>query len=82
LKRGALPALGAVVMSTVLLASALGGGSTPEARAGSVGIHAIRRVVIIMQENRSFDSYFGTYPGADGIPGLGGNPGVVPFRMI
>jgi phospholipase C len=25
-------------------------------------------VVIIMQENRSFDSYFGTYPGADGIP--------------
>ncbi len=31
-----------------------------------------------MQENRSFDSYFGTYPGADGIPGLAGNPGVVP----
>jgi phospholipase C len=25
-------------------------------------------VVIIMQENRSFDEYFGTYPGADGIP--------------
>jgi phospholipase C len=21
-----------------------------------------------MQENQSFDSYFGTYPGADGIP--------------
>jgi phospholipase C len=34
--------------------------------------------VIIMQENRSFDSYFGTYPGADGIPGLAGNPGTVP----
>jgi phospholipase C len=31
-----------------------------------------------MQENRSFDSYFGTYPGADGIPGLAGNPGRVP----
>jgi phospholipase C len=31
-----------------------------------------------MQENRSFDSYFGTYPGADGIPGLAGNPGQVP----
>jgi hypothetical protein len=28
----------------------------------------IRHVVIIMQENRSFDSYFGTYPGADGLP--------------
>jgi phospholipase C len=33
-----------------------------------VGIHKIRHVVVIMQENRSFDSYFGTYPGADGIP--------------
>jgi phospholipase C len=43
-----------------------------------VGIHKIRHVVIIMQENRSFDSYFGTYPGADGIPGLAGNPGPVP----
>ena len=32
------------------------------------GIHKIRHVVIIMQENRSFDEYFGTYPGADGIP--------------
>ena len=42
------------------------------------GIHKIRHVVIIMQENRSFDSYFGTYPGADGIPGLAGNPGRLP----
>jgi phospholipase C len=33
-----------------------------------VGIHKIRHVVVIMQENRSFDSYFGTYPGADGLP--------------
>jgi phospholipase C len=32
------------------------------------GIHKIRHIVVIMQENRSFDSYFGTYPGADGIP--------------
>ena len=43
-----------------------------------VGIHKIQHVVIIMQENRSFDSYFGTFPGADGIPGLAGNPGKVP----
>jgi phospholipase C len=42
------------------------------------GIHKIKHVVIIMQENRSFDSYFGTYPGADGIPGLAGNPGSLP----
>jgi phospholipase C len=36
--------------------------------ARGVGIHRIRHVIVIMQENRSFDSYFGTYPGADGIP--------------
>jgi phospholipase C len=28
----------------------------------------IHHVVIIMQENRSFDHYFGTFPGANGIP--------------
>jgi phospholipase C len=39
-------------------------------------IHEIRHVVVIMQENRSFDSYFGTYPGADGIPMRGGVPTV------
>ena len=33
-----------------------------------VGIHKIKHVIVIMQENRSFDQYFGTYPGADGIP--------------
>jgi phospholipase C len=40
------------------------------------GIHKIRHVVIIMQENRSFDSYFGTFPGADGIPMRHGVPTV------
>lgn len=28
----------------------------------------IKHIVVIMQENRSFDKYFGTYPGANGIP--------------
>jgi phospholipase C len=32
------------------------------------GIHKIKHIIIIMQENRSFDSYFGTFPGADGLP--------------
>jgi phospholipase C len=48
-----------------------------------VGIHKIRHVVIIMQENRSFDSYFGTFPGADGIPMKDGVPTVCvpdPYR--
>jgi phospholipase C len=43
---------------------------------GATGIHKIRHVVMIMQENRSFDSYFGTYPGADGIPMKNGVPTV------
>ncbi len=42
----------------------------------AVGIHKIQHIVIIMQENRSFDSYFGTYPGADGIPMQNGHPAV------
>ncbi len=40
------------------------------------GVHKIRHVVIVMQENRSFDDYFGTYPGADGIPMQDGRPSV------
>ncbi len=31
-------------------------------------IHKIQHVGVIQQENRSFDSYFGTYPGAGGLP--------------
>jgi len=38
------------------------------------GIHKIKHVVMIMQENRSFDDYFGTFPGADGLPMAGGKP--------
>jgi phospholipase C len=48
-------------------ASALGacqsGGGAKDA-----GAYPIKHVVVIMQENRSFDSYFGTFPGANGIP--------------
>ncbi len=61
----------------VLLAAIACAICAPGAQALS-GIHKIRHIVIIMQENRSFDSYFGTYPGADGIPGLAGHPGKVP----
>jgi phospholipase C len=40
------------------------------------GIRKIKHVIIVMQENRSFDSYFGTYPGADGIAVSHGRPAV------
>jgi phospholipase C len=50
--------------------------SVPTQDPVAAGIHKIKHVIIIMQENRSFDSYFGTYPGADGIPMRGGVPTV------
>jgi phospholipase C len=53
-------------------------GSRSNAAGPATGIQKIQHVIVIMQENRSFDSYFGTYPGADGIPGLAGNRGTVP----
>ena len=28
----------------------------------------IQHLVVLMQENHTFDNYFGTYPGADGLP--------------
>ena len=47
-------------------------GPTPTAVADATGIHKIQHVVVITQENRSFDQYFGTYPDADGLPRQGG----------
>ena len=42
--------------------------AAPPAHPAATGIHKIKHVIVVMQENRSFDEYFGTYPGADGIP--------------
>ena len=39
----------------------------------SHGFQNIQHVIIIVQENRSFDHYFGTFPGADGIPAKDGH---------
>ena len=51
-------------------------GTTNAGAAVLTGIHKIKHVIVIMQENRSFDSYFGTFPGADGIPMKHGVPTV------
>ena len=71
-------ALGITVVLSVTRAPAPSAATTPRTTAAPTGIHKIRHIVVIMQENRSFDEFFGTYPGADGIPGLAGNPGRVP----
>ena len=53
---------------------AAGCSTTPLGEPAAQGIHKIKHVVVIMQENRSFDSYFGTFPGADGIQMTNGSP--------
>src|SRR5436305_652883 len=47
---------------------------TPPRPDAARGLHKIKHVIVIMQENRSFDSYFGTFPGAAGIPPGACNP--------
>jgi phospholipase C len=43
----------------------------------------IEHLVFIVQENRSFDHYFGTFPGAEGIPMRNGRPTVcVPDPIV
>ena len=42
--------------------------SSQQLAASSPASGFIQHIVIIMQENRTFDHYFGTYPGAHGIP--------------
>jgi phospholipase C len=71
--------IGAAIGTCALaLAACTGGGGASAKRSASRprDIHAIRHIVVIMQENRSFDSYFGVFPGADGIPMSNGTPAV------
>jgi phospholipase C len=66
-----------VPTTLVFLAAVIGiawSGSGGARAAPLRGIHKIRHVIVIMQENRSFDTYFGTFPGADGIPMAHGVP--------
>ncbi len=87
MRRAGLAGIVVLCLLALLLASAETPGRRSDAHAAlgrpltaatPRALHKIRHVVIIMQENRSFDSFFGTYPGADGIPGLAGNPGKLP----
>jgi len=78
---GAVLAVGAAVAVTAAMPAQPPRGQS-RAQAALQGIHKIQHVIIIMQENRSFDSYFGVYPGAAGIPMQGGVPTVcVPDPM-
>lgn len=65
----------AVLCATISLAACSSTANNQTTQSDS-GIHKIKHIIVIMQENRSFDSYFGTYPGADGIPMSNGVPTV------
>src|SRR6266540_3901856 len=40
------------------------------------GFDNLQHLIFVVQENRSFDHYFGTFPGANGIPTKDGKPAV------
>ncbi len=79
-RRRSLPQSSVMIIICMLIMTPLaacGGTVQTQAQTSSVtGIHKIKHAVVIMQENRSFDTYFGTYPGADGIPMKNGVPTV------
>ncbi len=54
------------LLALVLVGAAIT--SNRRATASVPGINVIKHVIVITQENRSFDHYFGTFPGANGIP--------------
>ena len=71
------------LLSTGLLFVPVGGSS-----AENTAQIPINHIIYIIQENITFDHYFGTYPGADGIPAdvkfafrPGGKPKLGPFHL-
>ncbi|MGI9006676.1 MAG: alkaline phosphatase family protein [Streptosporangiaceae bacterium] len=62
-----MTAAGCVLLAAVVVVRT-DGPLSRSVQAADPGIHKIKHIVVIMQENRSFDYYFGGFPGADGIP--------------
>jgi phospholipase C len=65
-----------------------GGKTWPVVKAASEPTRQIEHILFLIQENHSFDNYFGTFPGADGLPAgiklplYPGGPGAVaPFHF-
>jgi phospholipase C len=67
MRTGALRAVLALVAAGLLTTAA--GSPAAAATPGPPAPRTpIRHLIMLMQENHSFDNYFGTYPGADGLP--------------
>ena len=67
MKRLALYTVALVLMASCSSSSSVAT-TAPSPSPDLSGIHKIQHIVVIMQENRSFDEYFGLYPGVDGLP--------------
>ena len=63
-------ALPVLLLSYVLVQSGCGGGGsgTPPANPEATGLQRVNHVIVMMQENRSFDNYLGALPYAPGSP--------------
>ena len=61
-----------VIVAIAVAAAACTGGTTSTATGvgdtAPPGADKLEHLIFIVQENRSFDHYFGTYPGANGHP--------------
>lgn len=58
----------ALILTILLAASQFNLAKAGPAQAVSQTNTPIKHLVVLMQENHTFDNYFGTYPGADGLP--------------
>src|SRR5690349_13996454 len=58
--------IGKILIGVSFLASSMTGMGEANAQAKKQDLNAIDHFIFIIQENRSFDSYFGTFPGANG----------------
>jgi phospholipase C len=82
-------AIGAVIGGTAL-ATTVGGGTVPTSTRKTLqpttsrAQFPIKHIVVFMEENHTFDNYFGTFPGANGIQGAvaqpSGTPGQAPVE--
>jgi phospholipase C len=63
-------------LGPIMAPAARAGAATKKVGPSELRDIPIKHIIIIFQENRSFDSYFGMYPGADGIPIRNGVPTV------
>jgi phospholipase C len=56
------------LLSSLLIIPRAGLAQTVPTKPVPAGFKKIKHLIWIIQENHSFDNYFGTFPGADGIP--------------